>query len=319
MTKVERLNQYKCDRIGVIKENKDGIRAKCIEYDNSDNITVEFLDYNYVSKMRWDHFNDGKFNLPFDIVKSQRVGTKITNHNGFTAECIEYNNANDISIKVNTTIIPHVIWGNFINGKFKINQYGGYVGSLDKSDDIRKISKEYESWLSMLKRCYSQSVKNNRPTYDQCTVCDEWMNYDNFYNWIINQSNYTKWKNSPSKWCLDKDLLFKSNKLYSPETCVLVPNNINCLLLKCDKSRGKYPVGVYYDTTVDLYRAQCENPKYARQITIGYFEDPHTAFYAYKTYKEKLIKKIALEEYEAKNITEECYKALCNYEVEITD
>lgn len=114
-------------------------------------------------------------------------------------------------------------------------------------------------------------------------------------------------------------MLYKNNKIYSPDTCLLVPNNINCLILKCNSRRGKYPIGVYLDTTVDLYRAQCENPKYSRQITVGYFEDPESAFQAYKIYKEKLIKQIATEEYQNGNITKRCYNAMMNYEVEITD
>ena len=40
---------------------------------------------------------------------------------------------------------------------------------------------------------------------------------------------------------LDKDLLVCNNKVYSPETCVFVPREINQFLTKSNNSRGKYP------------------------------------------------------------------------------
>ena len=36
-------------------------------------------------------------------------------------------------------------------------------------------------------------------------------------------------------------------------------------------------------------------------------------------YKEKVIKRVAQEEYDAGNITKRCYESMMNYEVEITD
>ena len=39
--------------------------------------------------------------------------------------------------------------------------------------------------------------------------------------------------------CLDKDIFCKGNKLYSRCTCIFVPQRINLLFTKSDKSRGK--------------------------------------------------------------------------------
>ena len=311
-------NQIK-QRIGTIRKNKDGEAAVCLSYKDCDHITVNFIDYNYIHEMRWDHFNDGKFDLPKEIVAQNRKGQIRIDSNGNTGKCIEYYDCNNLTVIINNNIIiKNMLWRDFNNGKFHLNKFNGYIGICPKQENGSNI-KEYETWMSMLKRCYSESVQNNRPTYAKCEVCPEWMTYDNFYYWIIRQENYNQWKNTNSKWCLDKDLLIKGNKIYSPETCLLVPNNINCIILKCDGMRGKYPIGVYLDKTIGLFRAQCENPKYGKQISLGYYEDPESAFKAYKIYKEKLIKQIATEEYQNGNITERCYNAMMNYEVEITD
>ena len=53
---------------------------------------------------------------------------------------------------------------------------------------------------------------------------------------------------------------------------------------------------------------------------LGYYSTPENAFYlGYKPFKEDIIKRVAQIEYDNGNITEECYKAMMNYEVEITD
>lgn len=39
------------------------------------------------------------------------------------------------------------------------------------------------------------------------------------------------WKPHMEGWHLDKDILLKGNKVYSPETCAFVPAKINSLLI----------------------------------------------------------------------------------------
>ena len=57
-----------------------------------------------------------------------------------------------------------------------------------------------------------------------------------------------------------------------------------------------------------------------KAVEIGYYSTPEKAFYlGYKPYKENIIKQVAQIEYDNGNITEECYQAMMNYEVEIDD
>jgi hypothetical protein len=108
---------------------------------------------------------------------------------------------------------------------------------------------------------------------------------------------------------IDKDILIKGNKIYSPETCIFVSRKINSLFVKCNKSRGQSPIGVCKHGK--KYYVRCSS------MGIGSFKTIEEAFNAYKQYKEDYIKQVA-DEYKNK-IPKKLYDALYKYEVEITD
>lgn len=173
----------------------------------------------------------------------------------------------------------------------------------------------------MLERCYSERCKNDQPAYRDVTCCEEWLYYPDFYEWLHSQENFEKWYNG-SRWCLDKDILVKGNKIYSPDTCCLVPNNANVLFIKSNALRGDLPIGVSrHPTHKDKYYVQFSTSKHnkRRNVFIGLYKDVNEAFIAYKTAKEEYIKQVADEEYELGNITQKCKDAMYAYKVEITD
>ena len=145
------------------------------------------------------------------------------------------------------------------------------------------------------------------------------MSYENFYEWLHKQENFNEWYNGDG-WAVDKDILVKGNKVYSPETCCLVPQNVNVLFVTQKNNRGNLPIGVYYHKNQNKYIAQYNN-KYLKnsQTYLGSYDNSLEAFMEYKIYKENLIKTIAQKEYEKGNITQKCYEAMMRYEVEITD
>jgi hypothetical protein len=167
-------------------------------------------------------------------------------------------------------------------------------------------------------RCLDKKEKerDKSVTYKEVVCCEEWLLYENFYEWIHNQKNFKKWLNG--KFTLDKDILVKGNKFYSPETCCLVPENVNKLFIKHGNARGEYPIGVVYHKASNSFVAQAHDGT-GKQVYLGCYDTPEKAFLAYKTYKEALIKQVAKIEYENENITKECYEAMMKYEVEITD
>jgi hypothetical protein len=116
--------------------------------------------------------------------------------------------------------------------------------------------------------------------------------------------------------CLDKDILYKGNKVYSPETCVFVPERINILFVKSDKIRGEYPIGVTWRKDRGRFSSRCCDA-HGTYKPLGCYDTVEGAFNAYKTFKEKVIKQVA-DEYKHL-IPNKLYQAMYNYQVEIND
>ena len=166
----------------------------------------------------------------------------------------------------------------------------------------------YAAWKQMLARCYCESYVKKTPTYKDAEVCDEWKRFSAFKEWF--DEHYI------DGYCLDKDILVKGNKVYSPQTCCFVPNEINALLIKHDSKRGKYPIGV--SKHGNKYCARVNKYKEG-SVWIGTYNTPEEAFNAYKDAKEKYIQQQAKLYYNNGKITKLVYNALLNYRVNIKD
>lgn len=197
------------------------------------------------------------------------------------------------------------------------------IGHVDYSLPITKNGKkvkEYEAWRSMLKRCLDDGYLEREPTYNGCSISEEWTYYKNFYNWITSQENYKRWKDGEKGWAIDKDIIHKGNKIYSSENCFLVPQNVNNLFTTRRLHRGKYPIGVRYVEKLNKFVAYCNDPfKSKKWQHIGIFDTINEAFNAYKIFKENIVKKVAEKEFQQGNITQKCYESMLNYKFEIDD
>lgn len=258
------------------------------------------------------------------MLKTNRLYETKLNSQGSLMKIIEYNNATDITVEFQDKYKTRVCtnYSNFKKGSIK-NPYlptvfgVGIIGTKYPVSINCVHTKEYTVWKSLLKRCYDIKTKERQPYYRDIKCCDEWLNFESFCDWLHSQSNYNKWLNS-NRWALDKDILSKGNKLYSSETCCLVPQNVNCLFLRREAQRGKYPIGVRYKNNYGFV-ASCHNPFTDKNEIIGYYSTPENAFDSYKKYKEDIIKQVAQIEFDKGNITKQCYDAMMKYEVEITD
>lgn len=229
---------------------------------------------------------------------------------------IKYNNSLDMLVKFEeTNNIKKCAYKEFNNGHVFDNFYPsvlniGYIGNTSIVTGAKKqeVKDSYKRWADMLYRCYDKNLYRKNPTYIDCRVCEEWLCYANFEKWY--NKNYYAVDNE--KMQLDKDILIKGNKLYSPKTCVFVPQRINALFTKRGSTRGNYPIGVTYSKKNKKYEPQVQGIKW-----LGYYNTPEEAFVVYKENKEKYIKKIA-DEYKTK-IPSKLYNAMYNYMVEITD
>ena len=258
-------------------------------------------------------------------IKEERLGTTRLNKHNEEMKVIEYNSNADITVEFQDEYKTHVhtAWDNFVKGgvrnPYRKSIFGvGVIGEKYPISINSTFLKEYKTWAGILQRCFDSKKKIELPTYKEATICDEWLLYENFYEWLHNQENFDKWLNG-DKWNIDKDIIVKGNKLYSPETCCLVPGYVNIIFTKRNNYRGDYPIGVYKPKNSNKYKARCHVGTGEKDRTIGYFNTCEEAFNAYKNVKEKYIKEVAQEEYKLGNITKACYEAMMKYEVEITD
>ena len=253
----------------------------------------------------------------------ERVGEIRIMNDGHKAEIIEYFKHSDIKVKIlDTGEIIETNYAIFKKGLIKSHYsptlYGvGISGCGETTDSNGNLLKSYMCWNNMMERCYSNKFQIKHPSYADCKVCEEWKYYLNFKKWY--EENYYEIEGQIMH--LDKDILAKGNKIYSPETCCFVPSEINVMFTKSDKSRGKYPIGVtFIKKGIKNYQARLctldeDNKK--RRISLGVFLTPEEAFYTYKIAKEKYVKEKADKFKEL--IPSKLYNAMYLWEVDIND
>lgn len=244
------------------------------------------------------------------------LGKTFVSKNGEKVTVIDYNNATKITVRYENGFIQILQGANLIRGNFKspylISHCGyGYIGEGKYKPTVKGVKTEYyKAWCSMLERCYGNSSTFIVRGYgSEC--CEEWHNFQNFAEWYEN--NY--YIVGEEKMCLDKDILIKGNTIYSPTTCCIVPNSINCLIVGSDSIRGEYPIGVSYKHGEGYY-ARC-NDGNNKTVYLGTYKTPEEAFAVYKNYKEKVIKLRAKEL--SGVMPHNVVQALYNYEIGIDD
>ncbi len=251
-----------------------------------------------------------------------RVGEVKYNRFGSMMTIVKYTNEGNIDVRFeNGYLAKGRQYGDFVRLNIK-SPYcktslnvgflgeGGYKASENLKDTIA-----YKYWRGMLNRCYCESTQKKQPTYEFCKIADEWHNFQNFAKWF--DDNY--YEVSGQKMHIDKDILNKNNKLYSPKTCIFTPQRINSMFQQSRKGADGLPTGVIIVKYVDKksrYKARC-CCGILKPRTIGIFDTQEEAFLAYKERKEWYIKQVA-NEYKNK-IPKILYNAMCDYKIEITE
>ena len=220
--------------------------------------------------------------------KKERNGLIGYNKQGSKMQIIQYINAKDITVQFlddYKVILSHRMWNEFKNGTI-INPYFpsvygvGMIGIKYPAKINNEHTKEYSTWHSMMVRCYSPTSQKYRPTYDKTEVYSKWKIFENFYEWLHTQENFSLF-NSECGWNVDKDILVKRNHIYHPNKCILIPQNVNKLFTKREKQRGNTPIGVGY-TKYGTYIARCHDPYAKTMVYLGSYDNPNSAFNAYK-------------------------------------
>lgn len=247
-----------------------------------------------------------------------KIGDKAVSLSGHIGEVVAIRSARDIDVLVDGKHLrQHIQYGNFIRGRFASRTQKRIcgVGCIGEGEFVSKNpdgthTEAYRKWHDMLGRCYREASLKKRPLYRVVTVCDEWLNFQNFAKWY-----YENKIDIDEEIHIDKDLICGEQKIYSPETCCIIPRNVNLLLKRTRKvleESKDLPMGV--GRTIG-----CKNKYFAhvyeqgKYVHKGGFDTPEEAFEWYKEEKERFIKEVA-DRYKDV-LPERTYNALINYEV----
>ena len=228
----------------------------------------------------------------------------------------DYNNYMDITVLFDNpyyetkTRLDHLQRGLVKNPFYPKVRGVGYIG-------VGKFNSKhpsYKHWVRLFRRVYDE-IDNYNSAYRDVSICEEWYNFQNFAAWCEIQKFFGAEDSEGKPYQLDKDILVKGNKVYSPETCCFVPHKINTLLITRKAARGGCPIGVTYNKRDKVFKAliSCEG----EVVNLGQSKCVEKAFNLYKKAKEKHIKEVA--ELWKDRIDERVYQALLNYEVHIDD
>ena len=217
---------------------------------------------------------------------------------------VKNRDGNDILI---TRMASQVLKKIVPNPMKRSNKYNG-MGLVMKYRN-KTESKIRDKWYSILCR-----LENDPHYINKVSICDEWMTFENFYNWVINQIGWEVYS-------LDKDLLQgnKENKVYSPETCVFVPQLINTAInSKEDNSGLPKGIAVLYDKkTIESVVTYSNKDGKSVNLRLGKFKLDSkgllNGFIHSKIAREMKLQKIAEILYKNELLSRNSYKAITNY------
>lgn len=250
----------------------------------------------------------GNVTMP-TITKMERLGEINETTYGSIMKIISYINSNNIVVQFqdNNRYETNTTYKRFTTGNVK-NPYDrsvcgtGYIGETStRNNGIVKHS--YYTWKAMMKRCYTTKYNS----YKNVFVCEEWHCYANFEKWYDN--NY--WKCGEETMCLDKDILFINSKIYSPNTCLFIPNRINLLFQSI-----QYIIenGTRYNKKYKKYVVHVRHMESNKNDYFGSYKTKEESIEIYLKHKRLYIKQIA-NDYNNKynNFPDKIYQAMINY------
>jgi hypothetical protein len=139
-------------------------------------------------------------------------------------------------------------------------------------------------------------------SYANVSISESFKDAQKFCDWAVVQKGWGLGYN------LDKDLLSSGNKIYSEETCVFLPYEINTALVLFKHGGIRM---------TDSEGFQLEFCLGGLEVLVPGFNTEADATNAYCEYRENYIKKLATEYREA--ISEKAYNALMNWKLIVTD
>lgn len=236
------------------------------------------------------------------------VGDVITSKEGFQYRVIRYEDAHNVTIQwQDCGTLQVCMSGDVAKGKLKyLNKksvFGiGYIGFGRFVPGERRMSSGEERmspiihrhWRHVLERTVADREISR---YEDCTVVDDWHCFQDFAEWAVIQKNAFAVEGSGRLYHLDKDMVKEGNRIYCPEYCVFLPNEVNCFYVKKEVGNtgflGVNRIKPRRSTYKTGYIARC-NKGDVREY-LGFYDTPEEAHAVYKKHKEEYAKELALK------------------------
>lgn len=188
--------------------------------------------------------------------KRDRTGQTYVTNEGYTIKIIKYVNNTEVLIEFQDDY-KYKKWSRVwdckqgrVKNPFHKSVYGvGYLGVMsDGTVPITKINgkmtREYNVWHDMIKRCYSETSLQIRPQYKDCIVDEKLHSYSYFLEHINEIVGYDLWL-ANCDYELDKDMWYKEQgiettyKIYSLETIRFIPHSDNTHIARYGKKKTR--------------------------------------------------------------------------------
>lgn len=236
------------------------------------------------------------------------LGKSFVSNHGEKYTVVDYVDSHRVAIKFEDGLIywsssNSIKAGRIINLN-RITTCGrGFIGDGQHTPTILGVKTlAYVKWQSMFNRVYGIRRKANA-CYDDCSVDTRWNNFQTFAEWFTTKSqsfntSYT------GEICLDKDLLCIGSKEYSPDTCCLLPVEINVA--------SKVSTGFYYDNDRQKFCVDLTTLNGVRKNErLGRFSNEDIALNVYSEAKDKYMVYLAdkFKEY----LSDDAYEALLDF------
>ena len=160
--------------------------------------------------------------------KQERIGEVSYTKYGTKATILEYQNNKRVLVEFddNHKFKYFTTYINFKNGNltnpYDKTVYGvGFIG-IGKYNS-KHIS--YPVWFNMIKGCYKGMRSYDDESYFDCTVSEEWHNFQNFADWY-ERNKYE----CGERLTIDKDIKKHSNREYSKDNCMLLSEKIKSFI-----------------------------------------------------------------------------------------
>lgn len=315
--------------IGEVFKNKKGLDFEIVQYVTSNKVKIKFVKSGFEAWSAVKEIKKGSIRdwiatplLPAaTYIKTGRkrkpaleVGQILENFYGCKYEVIELVDGNYCKIKFLDSfgyekVVLKSDAKRGIRNPYRKSVAGvGYIG--EGVYNSVTSSQLFMVWSNMLTRCYDEESLKKHITYVGCSVEDTWHCFQDFATWCEAQPEFMNNRD----WCLDKDIIERGNKIYSPHKCSFVPTCINNLFTLRGNKRGEYPLGVH-QAPYGRFVAQINRDN--KRVCLGRFDTPEETFLVYKSAKEEVIKKLATD-YKG-IINNIVYESLINWKVEVTD